>query len=891
MKKSFCKMLGKVVAIAGAISIATSMLSGGSINVSAASSNAISITDSEGWLESAYIKWNPVSYADSYNVYVIQNGTSTQLDNELIRLYKDDNGNYYYRADAVGLASGSYTMKVIPVVNGSESSTYAATTSTLSVTSHDRSGFAFSQGTSSGAYEEDGTLNSDAVVLYITEETKDTVTLDVTTSSKGSTTTGTGLQNILDLYKKGYDSRPLDIRIIGQITDFDTMESGDIVISGSSSSKRISCGITVEGIGDDATADGWGLRIKNASDVEVRNLGFMNCDSDEGDDVGLQQNNDHIWVHNCDFFYGNAGSDADQLKGDGALDTKTSTYVTHSYNHFYDTGKTNLQGMKSESTTNYITYHHNWYDHSDSRHPRIRTCSVHIYNNYFDGNSKYGVGVTLGASAFVENNYFRNCKYPMLISEQGSDVISDWTSLTRDEDLGTFSSENGGIIKAYNNTIIGATSYVTYQTNSTEFDAYEVSSASTQVPGSVVSYQGASTYNNFDTDSSIMYSYTADDPETAMVKVQKYAGRVDGGDFDWEFDDSVDDTSSAVNEELKAAISSYTTNLVSVGSATSDEIVYDDSSNSSSSNDTTDDTTDDTSTNDESGSSSSSEASDTSNSSSYVIQDGWYYIKNVNSQLYVEVQNDDDSNFGNVCQGTGTGDERQRWYVTNLGDNYITLQNGMSGGRMMDVYYGGTTDGTNIDICDANGYDAQTFKVVETDTTGVYCLTTKCSGDTQAVDVYGWSTEDGGNISTWTYNGLACQQFKFEAISSSSSSDTSSDSAVSESGSYVQNFTTDGLTSDFYSISGNLSTSKGTVTYNGLTLTTALKVESSTSISFEAPASGTLTLVFVESAPSIKIDGTTYNGSDGIITVELEAGSHVLTKASSANLFYMVFAY
>ncbi len=726
MKKSFCKMLGKVVAIAGAISIATSMLSGGSINVSAASSNAISITDSEGWLESAYIKWNPVSYADSYNVYVIQNGTSTQLDNELIRLYKDDDGNYYYRADAVGLASGSYTMKVIPVVNGSESSTYAATTSTLSVTSHDRSGFAFSQGTSSGAYEEDGTLNSDAVVLYITEETKDTVTLDVTTSSNGSTTTGTGLQNILNLYKKGYDSRPLDIRIIGQITDFDTMESGDIVISGSSSSKRISCGITVEGIGDDATADGWGLRIKNASDVEVRNLGFMNCDSDEGDDVGLQQNNDHIWVHNCDFFYGNAGSDADQLKGDGALDTKTSTYVTHSYNHFYDTGKTNLQGMKSESTTNYITYHHNWYDHSDSRHPRIRTCSVHIYNNYFDGNSKYGVGVTLGASAFVENNYFRNCKYPMLISEQGSDVISDWTSLTRDEDLGTFSSENGGIIKAYNNTIIGATSYVTYQTNSTEFDAYEVSSASAQVPGSVVSYQGASTYNNFDTDSSIMYSYTADDPETAMVKVQKYAGRVDGGDFDWEFDDSVDDTSSAVNEELKAAISSYTTNLVSVGSATSDEIVYDDSSNSSSSNDTTDDT----SANDESGSS-----------------------------------------------------------------------------------------------------------------------------------------------------------------SSSSSSDTSSDSTVSESGSYVQNFTTDGLTSDFYSISGNLSTSKGTVTYNGLTLTTALKVESSTSISFEAPASGRLTLVFVESAPSIKIDGTTYNGSDGIITVELEAGSHVLTKASSANLFYMVFAY
>lgn len=126
----------------------------------------------------------------------------------------------------------------------------------------------------------------------------------------------------------------------------------------------------------------------------------MNCDSNEGDDVGLQQDNDHVWVHNCDFFYGHAGSDADQKKGDGALDTKKSTYVTHSYNHFYDTGKSNLQGMKSETTSNYITYHHNWYDHADSRCPRIRTCTVHVYNNYYDGNSKYGIGATMGSSVF-----------------------------------------------------------------------------------------------------------------------------------------------------------------------------------------------------------------------------------------------------------------------------------------------------------------------------------------------------------------------------------------------------------------------------------------------------------------------------------------------------------
>lgn len=81
-------------------------------------------------------------------------------------------------------------------------------------------------------------------------------------------------------------------------------------------------GMTIEGVGNDAVLNGFGLVMKNCSNIEVRNLGFMNCNSSEGDDCGLQQGNDHIWVHNCDFFYGDAGSDADQVKGDGALDTK-----------------------------------------------------------------------------------------------------------------------------------------------------------------------------------------------------------------------------------------------------------------------------------------------------------------------------------------------------------------------------------------------------------------------------------------------------------------------------------------------------------------------------------------------------------------------------------------
>ena len=147
----------------------------------------------------------------------------------------------------MGLAAGDYVMKVVAVLK--DGSTVGVKTSSLTVTAHDRTGFAWVGGTASGAYNEDGTLKSDAVVLYITEETKDKVSMDVVTSSKGATTKCVGLQNILTAYKKGYDNRPLCIRLVGNISDFSAMEDGDILVKGSSSTKRLSSGITFEGVG------------------------------------------------------------------------------------------------------------------------------------------------------------------------------------------------------------------------------------------------------------------------------------------------------------------------------------------------------------------------------------------------------------------------------------------------------------------------------------------------------------------------------------------------------------------------------------------------------------------------------------------------------------------
>ncbi len=513
----------------------------------------VTITQATGWLETAYVKWNPVNGADSYKVYYSGNGVTDKIiDNQLIRSYGS-----YFRADILGLSPGNYTIKVVPVTNNVEGT--ATVSNSVTVLPQDRTGFAHSNGRIPGAYNLDGTLKANAVVIYVTQNTKNTVSLNVTGANSNPCV---GLQTILDGFKKGNDTRPLAVRFIGNITDPNYLLNGDIVVE----NKNIAASsITLEGVGSDAVANGWGIRLKNATNIEVRNLGFMLTDAAEGDNLSLQQNNSYVWAHNCDLFYGKPGGDADQAKGDGALDAKKSTYVTFSYNHFWDNGKSCLLGL-SEGTTSglYITYHHNWFDHSDSRHPRVRYYSAHVYNNYYDGNSKYGVGSTMGSSVFVEGNYFRNCKYPMLTSKQGTDVANGST--------GTFSGENGGVVKAFNNYMIGQNAFVPYNSSSaaSHFDAYVASSRNEVLGSSIKALQGNGTYNNFDTDASLyVNSLVPDSPTIARDKTMQYSGRVSGGDISWTFSNANDDTSDAVNTGLMAVLQGYTSSLVSVQGETS----------------------------------------------------------------------------------------------------------------------------------------------------------------------------------------------------------------------------------------------------------------------------------------------------------------------------------
>ena len=509
------------------------------------------ILNSYGDVETASVEWQEVKNASGYNVYYKEVGEADskyrQLDSQLIRQYAN-----YFRADVLGIEVGSYVIKVVPLLNDKESTLKSAVTSSIDVKAHTREGFAFSKdsmmGTSSGGYNDDGTVAENASILYVTADNINTIQADVITNAKGSKTTCTGLVDILAKRQKGYDQSHLIIRLIGEIkgSDIEGLNSnGYLQLKGLYNT-------TLEGVGEDATVNGWGILVRGSRNVEIRNLGIMLFPDDA---ISLDTDNENVWIHHNDIFYGTAGSDADQAKGDGSADVKgKSTNVTISYNHFWDSGKSSLCGM-SDSEEFFVTYHHNWFDHSDSRHPRIRVGTVHIYNNYFDGNSKYGVGVTKGASAFVESNVFRNTKYPMLSSLQGSDVAGNAK--------GTFSGEAGGIIKAFNNSITGGKGVVYAQDDAIQFDAYLATSKDEVVPATYQTVSGGTTYNNFDT-SSKMYEYKADDVTAVVNNVTTYAGRVNGGDFAWTFT-AEDDPLSSVNQGLMEKLLHYKSDIVAIG--------------------------------------------------------------------------------------------------------------------------------------------------------------------------------------------------------------------------------------------------------------------------------------------------------------------------------------
>ncbi|WP_243129586.1 endo-1,4-beta-xylanase [Clostridium sp. HBUAS56017] len=143
------------------------------------------------------------------------------------------------------------------------------------------------------------------------------------------------------------------------------------------------------------------------------------------------------------------------------------------------------------------------------------------------------------------------------------------------------------------------------------------------------------------------------------------------------------------------------------------------------------------------------------------LNNGWYYIKNVNANKYLQVA----GNVGRACQnvelGRGTGVAGQKWYLTNIGNGLVTLKSAL-GEYMLDVSSGENKDGANIQIYNAYGHDPQRFSIKTSSKNGAYIVSTVSSNQTKVLDDYNFQTADGTNVCQWTYGGYSNQQWIFE---------------------------------------------------------------------------------------------------------------------------------
>ncbi len=176
---------------------------------------------------------------------------------------------------------------------------------------------------------------------------------------------------------------------------------------------------TLIGITPDATIRYGCVFLEGVSNVIIRNLtisdtyvdGDWDGKSKPWDGLKLEGGTHHVWIDHCTITH----------HCDGALDVvQGSDYVTISWNYFYNHNKVLLIASSDSDSGQYrVTIHHNFFDGTGQRQPRVRYGQVHVYNNYFRNIMYYGMGPGCDAKILSENNYMIGVATPV----EGYDTV------------------------------------------------------------------------------------------------------------------------------------------------------------------------------------------------------------------------------------------------------------------------------------------------------------------------------------------------------------------------------------------------------------------------------------------------------------------------------------
>jgi len=134
-----------------------------------------------------------------------------------------------------------------------------------------------------------------------------------------------------------------------------------------------------------------------------------------------------------------------------------------------------------------------------------------------------------------------------------------------------------------------------------------------------------------------------------------------------------------------------------------------------------------------------------------------YMFKNVNSNLYMEVNGGTAANNTNVQQWGADGiSKHNSWFLKEAAYGYYYIVSRVGDG----TYYLNISD-ENAEILQDSGYTSHYFKFVK-NLDGTYTILTRASRDAKALGVESASTASGANVLQWTKNGSADQKWNAE---------------------------------------------------------------------------------------------------------------------------------
>lgn len=175
--------------------------------------------------------------------------------------------------------------------------------------------------------------------------------------------------------------------------------------------------ISIYGVGTVGELQNVGLNIVDYKNVIIRNMKIHEVFYP--DDALTIDASFHVWVDHCEL-YSKIGAGITVDTYDGLLDIKKgSRYVTISWCYLHHhmkcslIGHTDNTGQQAEDSQIRVTYHHNWFSYTDGRNPSLRFGAVHMFNNYFEEISDYGLAARDGGHAKLENNHYNNVLLPM----------------------------------------------------------------------------------------------------------------------------------------------------------------------------------------------------------------------------------------------------------------------------------------------------------------------------------------------------------------------------------------------------------------------------------------------------------------------------------------------